>query len=101
MDLICASPADYPYEVLKDCLNTLCSLNNYQRVQALVSLPLTGAQKTSHLMNRMLPLLPDDYKPDFILCGLSLRRLPIEVRSYLLQEKISDPRALALKADKL
>ena len=44
-------------------------------------------------------LLPDDYKPDFILRGLFLRRLPIEVRSHLLQEKILDPRALALKAD--
>ena len=52
-------------------------------------------------MNRMLNLLPDDYKPDFILRGLFLRRLPIDVRSHLLREKVSDPRALALKADKL
>ena len=49
----------------------------------------------------MLALLPDYYKPDFILCGSFLRRLSIEVRSHLLQEKISDPRALALKADEL
>ena len=49
----------------------------------------------------MLALLPDDYKPDFILPRLFLRRLPIEVRSLLLQEKISDPPALALKADEL
>ena len=52
-------------------------------------------------MNRMLALLPDDYKPDFILRGLFLRRRPIEVRSHLLQEKILNPHALALKADKL
>ena len=52
-------------------------------------------------MNRMLALLPDDYKPNFILHGLYLRCLPIQVRSHLLQEKISNPRALALKADKL
>ena len=100
-DLICAPPAGNPYEVLKERLTTLYSLNDYQRFKALVSLPLTGDQKPSHLMNRMLALLPDDYKPDFILCGLFLRHLPIEVRSHLLQEKISDPRALALKADKL
>ena len=67
----------------------------------MVSLPLTGDQKPSHLMNRMLALLPDVYKPDFILLGLFLRRLPVEVRSHLLQEKISDSPALALKADKL
>ena len=52
-------------------------------------------------MNRMLALFPDDYKPDFILRGLFLRRLPIDVRSHLLQEKVENPRALALKADEL
>ena len=52
-------------------------------------------------MNRMLAHLPDDYKPDFILRGLFLRRLLINVRSHLLQEKVSTPRALALKADEL
>ena len=52
-------------------------------------------------MNRMLALLPDDYKPDFILSGLFLHRLPIKVCFHLLQEKIADPCALALKADEL
>ena len=79
----------------------LYSLNDYQRFEALVSFPLSGDQKPSHLMNRMLALLPDDYKPDFIPGGLFLRCLPIKVRSHLLQEKISDPNTLALKADKL
>ena len=101
LDLIRAPPAGDPYEVLKERLTTLYSLNDYQRFEALVSLPLTGDQKPSHLMNRMLALLPDVYKPDFILRGLFLRRLPVEVRSHLLQEKISDSPALALKADKL
>ena len=63
LDLIRAPPAGDPYEVLKECLTRLYFL----RFQALVSLPLTGDQKPSHLMNRMLALLPDDYKPDFIL----------------------------------
>ena len=49
-----------PYEVLKERLTTLYSLNDYQRFEALVSLPLTGDQKPSHLMNRMLALLPND-----------------------------------------
>ena len=83
LDLIRAPPAGDPYEVLKERLTTLYSLNDYQRFEALVSLPLTGDQKPSHLMNRMLALLPDNYKPDFILRGLFLRRFPIEVRSHL------------------
>ena len=79
----------------------LYTLNDYQWFEALVTLPLSGDQKPSHLMNRMLALRPDDYKPDFILRGLFLRHLPIDVRSHLPHEKVSDPQALALKADEL
>ena len=56
----------------QECLITLYTLNDYQRFEALVSLPLSVDQKPSHLMNRILALLPDDYKPDFILRGLFL-----------------------------
>ena len=42
---------------MKDHLTRLYFLNDYQRFEALVSLPLTGDQKPSHLMNRMLALL--------------------------------------------
>ena len=101
LDLICTSPAGDPYKVLCECLITLYNLNDYQRFEALVSFPLSGDQKPSHLMNRMLALLPDDFKLDFILRGLFLRHLPIYVWSHLLCEKFSDPRALALKADEL
>ena len=52
-------------------------------------------------MNMMLALLSDDRKPDFILWGLFLRRLPIDVWLHLLREKVSDPQALALKAEEL
>ena len=72
LDLICASPARDWYGVLPERLITLYTLNNYQQFEALVSLPLSGDLKPSHLMNRMLTLLPDDYKPDFILRGLFL-----------------------------
>ena len=76
-------------------------LNDDQRFEALVSLPLSGDQKPSHLMNRMLALLSDDFNPDFILRGLFLVHIPIDVLSHLLCKKVSDPRALALKADEL
>ena len=101
LDLIWSPPAINPYKVLKERLITLYSLNDYQRFEALVSLPLTGDKKSSHLMNQMLALLPDDYKPDFILWCLHLRCLSSDVHSHLLQEKVSDPRALALKANEL
>ena len=101
LDLIRSLPAGDPYGVLLEHLITHYKLNDYLHFKALVSLPLSGDQKPSHLMNRMLALLPDDYKPDFILRGLFLQNLPIGVRSHLLSKKVSDPRALALKADEL
>ena len=101
LDLIRTPPASEPYEVLKTRLIKSYGLNDYQRFENLVSLPFSGDQKPSHLMNRMLALLPEDYKPGFILRGLFLRRLPSEVRAHLLQEDIRDPRALSLKADEL
>ena len=67
LDLIRAPPAGDLYEVLKERLTTLYSLNNYQRFEALVSLLLTGDQKPSHLMKRMFVLFRDNYKSDFIL----------------------------------
>ena len=87
----CPDADSGPYGVLQECLITLYTLNDYQQFEALVSLPLPGDQKPSHLMNRMLALLPDYYKPDFILRGLFLQHLPIDVQSHLLRKKVSDP----------
>ena len=101
LDLIRAPPAGDPYGVFRKRLITLYTLNGYQQFEALASLPLSEDQKPSHLMNRMIALLPDNYKPDFILRGLFLQRLHIDIQSHLLDEKVSDPRALALKADEL
>ena len=78
LNLIWTPPAVNPSEVLKERLITLYSLNNNQRFKALVSLPLTGDQKPSHLMKRMLALLPDYYKPDFILRGRQISLSPEE-----------------------
>ena len=77
LDLICAPPAGDPYRVLLEHLITLYMINDYQHFNSLVSLPLSGDQKPSHLMNRMLVLLSDDYKPDFILRGLFSFQRPV------------------------
>ena len=101
-----SDPGSYPspssWQSLRSSQGVLPNkLNDYQCFEALISLPLSGDQKPSHLMNRMLALLPDDYKPDFILRGVFLWRLPIDVRSHLLCKKVSDPQALALKDEEL
>ena len=71
LDLIHAPPAGDPYEVFRELLIMLYTLNDYQRIEALVSLPISGDQQPSHLMNSMLALLPDNYKPNFILCTVT------------------------------
>ena len=101
LDLIRSPPKDDPYQVLRDRLVRLYTLNDYQRFESLVSLNLSGDQKPSHLMNRMLALYPDNFKPDFVLRGLFLRRLPMDMRAHLLREKVDDPIEMALKADEL
>ena len=70
LDLIRDPPASKPYVVFKSRLDKTYALNDYQRFESLISLPLSGDQKPSHLMNRMLALLPEDYKSGFILQGL-------------------------------
>ena len=44
LDLIRAPPAGDPYCVLRERLITLYTLNDYQRFEALVSLPLSGTR---------------------------------------------------------
>ena len=94
-DLIRAPSARTAYKVLKDRLITLYSLNNYQRFEALVSLPFSSETRNPVISSQMI------INNIFFLRGLFLSRLPTEVCSNLLQEKISNPQALALKADDL
>ena len=86
LDLIRAPPASETYKVLKAQLVKTYGLNDYQRFKSLISLPLSGDQKPSHLMNRMIALLPEDFKPGFIFRGLFLRCLPADVRAHLLRK---------------
>ena len=77
------------------------SLSDFQRYQALQSLPLLSDQRPSELMDKMLMLLPEEEKPGFFFRGLFMDRLPADIRSHLLTESISDPRRMALRADEL
>ena len=77
------------------------TLSDFQRYQALQSLPLLSDQRPSELMDKMLMLLPEDEKPGFFFRGLFMDRLPTDIRSHLLTESINDPRRMALRADEL
>ena len=100
LDLVRAPPAD-PYEALRNRLIQMYTLSDFQRYQALQSLPLLSDQRPSELMDKMLVLLPEDEKPGFFFRGLFMDRLPADIRAHLLSESISDPRRMALRADEL
>ena len=101
LDLIKNPPSADPYEALKSRLLRLFALDDYQRFEAISSLPLSGDMKPSKLMSNMLALLPLSHKPCFFLRGAFLKRLPADVRAHLLRDDFSDPIALALKADEI
>ena len=100
LDLVRAPPAT-PYEALRSCLIQMNMLSDFQRYQALQSLPLLSDQRPSELMDKMLVLLPEDKKPGFFLWGLFMDRLPADIPAHLLSESISDPQRMALRADEL
>ena len=101
LDLIKSPPSSKPYEALKKRLLRLFALDDFQRYEAISSLPLSGDMKPSKLMSSMLALLPVGHEPCFFLQGAFLKRLPADVHAHLLRDDFSDLISLALKADKI
>jgi len=66
-----------------------------------MALPFSPDERPSNLMNNMLSLMPDGYAPDFVFKSLFLRRLPHEIRVFLLKSMDKDPREIANEADEL
>ena len=97
LDLIKSPPSSEPYEALKQRLLKLFALDDFQRYEAISSLPLSGDMKPSKRMSSMLALLPVGHKP----CFFFSKRLPSEVRAHLLRDDFSDPVSLAMKADEI
>ena len=77
------------------------TLTNFQRYQALQSIPVLTDQRASELMDKMLVVLPEDEKAGFFFQGLFMDHLPADIRSHLMIEWITDPRWMVTRADKL
>ena len=60
------------------------TLSDFQRYQALQSLPLLSDQRPSELVDKMLVLLREDKKPGFFFRGLFMDRLPADIRAHFL-----------------
>ena len=57
LDLIKSPPSSEPYKALKQRLLKLFALDDFQRYEAISSLPLSGDMKPSKVMSSMLALL--------------------------------------------
>ena len=64
-----------PYAALRSLLVQMYTLSNFQRYQALQSIPVLTDQRLLELMDKMLVLLPEDKKSGFFFLGLYMDHL--------------------------
>ena len=100
-DIVGSPPPSEPYETLKARVLRQYTLTNFQRVEAMLNLPLSSDERPSTLVNKMLAAMPPGYKPDFLFNSLFLRRLPSKIWVHLLKKVDGDPCELVIEADKL
>ena len=93
-------PEVKPYDTLKGALLSAYTLNEYQRAEALANLPPLGDQRPSELLAQIRQLLPVGHKDCFRSKYDFLSRLPVEIRSTLVNSSL-ELDALAAEADNL
>ena len=78
-----------PYGVLKSALFSAFSLSEYQRAEAILSLPSLGDRKPSQLLAQIKSLLPAKHKDCMFIRHAFLSRLPEHVRTSVLRDDMS------------
>ena len=102
LDLISCPPADNKYGTLKSrhSLIDTFGLSKQERATRLLHFRPLGDSKPSSLMDEMLALL-GEHKSCMLFEQLFLERLPEEIRTQLVADKIDNHREMARKADQL
>ena len=62
-------------------------LTDYERYEAICSLPFSGDMLPSAMMSKMLSLLLSGHEACFFLCGSFLKCLPADFQSHLVHEE--------------
>ena len=75
-----------PYAVLKDALLSAFSLSDYQRAEAIYSLPPLGDRRPSQLLAQIKSLMPSKHTDCLFIRHAFLSRLPEQVRTTVLRE---------------
>ncbi len=76
MDVIEVTPAQRPYEILKDRPPSHFKLSEYERLDKLFTMPDLGGRKPSAILAAMLEVCPHREEKTRTFAGLFLHRLP-------------------------
>jgi hypothetical protein len=101
MDIIEVTPAQQPYETLKERLLSHFKLSEYEWLEKLFTMPELGSRKPSAMLAAMLEVCPRGEEGTRTFAGLFLHRLPRGLRLLLAHEDLSDLKLLAARADAL
>jgi hypothetical protein len=101
LDVVEALPAAGQYEFFKNELLNIHQLSDYEKFDALVKMEPMGGRKPSQLLHAMLEFCPLGMERHLSFHYFFMQRLPQTLRTQLGEVQPGDPRALAVRADRL
>jgi hypothetical protein len=101
IDVVDALPAAGQYEFFKNELLNIDQLSDYEKFDALVKMEPMGGRKPSQLLHAMLEFCPLGMEQHLSFHYFFMQRLPQALRTQLGEVQPGDPRALAVRADRL
>lgn len=101
LDIVEAVPEANPYTYFKEQLLEDFQLSDYEKFDKLVHMEPMGGRKPSQLLHAMLEYCPVGMEKHLSFHYFFMQRLPQALRTQLGEVMPGDPRALAVRADKL
>jgi hypothetical protein len=101
LDVVEALPPASQYEFFKNELLNIHQLSDYEKFDALVKMEPMGGRKPSQLLHAMLEFCPLGMEWHLSFHYFFMQRLPQTLRTQLGEVQPGDPRALAVRADRL
>lgn len=101
MDIVETVPEQNPYTYFKQQLLEVHQLSDYEKFDLLVKMEPMGGRKPSQLLHAMLEFCPLGMEKHLSFHYFFMQRLPQALRTQLGEVQPGDPRALAVRADRL
>jgi hypothetical protein len=101
IDVVDALPAAGQYEFFKNELLNIHQLSDYKKFDMLVKMEPMGARKPIQLLHAMLKFCPLGMERHLSFHYFFMQRLPQALRTQLGEVQPGDPRAIAVRADRL